>query len=925
MAEQFGLNDDMLDQWGLNDAAVGQAAQTKPVIKPGQQALAVNINASPYAPKQQPITPPGLNPQDPNDLRMIQAMQGQSPYSKNELAAAQEGVDIDRGASAKVQALMSLPDSVPEKQAILGQLTGAQTRVGPKSGKLEFIDPDTQRWTVFDGSRMAANIAGTLGPAIEGTGQLGGAVAGTAAGAGAGPAGAVAGSIAGSGVGGALGKFARITAGQALGVIPKDYPVGSDVLHAGATSAAFDLGAQGIVGGLKYARYWFKGARAFTPGEAAILGDQAKQADDLIDEVQKRTGLPFNPTIGQKVANTQLGATELGKKALGYDAALSKDNSPVMQKMEALQQQNEDALSAMFNAAQDPIVRQAVVNGKQVTLSRAQAGQTVSDAMTSIYNDTLEQAQKLVKQLPENLPASESGRIMRGALSAADQDVKRTIEDPAWAKYRDATGYNPETFSSNIKLPWSDDVRSLMSSWDSRNREAIIKAIQNDNSGLKLLFKKDEDIVSPILGQDGLPIKLGTKDNQQVDLAVLDDTIKWIRSDARKALKNKQGVSYDERDLVSLEDVLSRMRNEWLQTNKPETYSLLQDAETATRNRAALFKQGMLKDLLIKEGPDGYKLGDADALYRIITTRDDTAAAQFAKLTKAYPEAQQAARQMIFALYRKAVTDPETLAPSAKAHATFMRDYGNVIKQFFDPADYDTLRKIGGMGTVLADTQKSLREVLPRIKTVMGGLEVVNPAELGAKTLRGSYGPEQIKTATRLLQKLPGDMGQNAIEEWRSTVLDQVAKNVIDPTTGMVKINQLAKYIDGPQTATLKALLNAGANPRAATYFRDLQTVMDAANMIRSQGVGKMEDQSRGLVVKLARLVFGQFTPEARVVTFGQGMRTRQVPGQIYNAITDPEELSKLASQARVTMKQIQTANFMGALGNTLVTNGSNY
>jgi hypothetical protein len=553
-----------------------------------------------------------------------------------------------------------------------------------------------------------------------------------------------------------------------------------------------------------------------------------------------------------------------------------------------------------------------VDQGKQIALSKTQAGQNVGDALTGIYNTTLAETRALVNQLPDTLPAFEKGKIMQTALAQANKDMKSKIEDPAWAKYRDATGYNPKTFSSDIRVPWTDEVRNLMTSWNARSREAIIGAIQKDNSGLKLLFKEQPGETSKVLGPDGLPWKTTSpKAIPDVDLAVIDDTIKWLRSSARKALKNQEGVTYDDKALTDLETVLSNMRNNYLRGNKPEVYDLLQQAETATKQRADLFKTSAVADLLIKDGPNSYRLGPVEALNRIIQTRDSDAAQQFAKLTKGYPEAAEAAKQYLYALYRKAVVDPNTLTPSAKLHQGFMRDYGHVIREFFDPKDYDTLNRIGGMGTVLAEQKMVLQQVLPRVKTLLGGeLANINASNLATKTLAGNYDANMLGAATRMLRKLPD--GDELVGQWQSATLQGLAQKLVK--NGQIDQTALANVLNGSQRDVIKKLLDAGPIPRGNSYLTDLQILQDATNMVRAQGKGKLEDQSRGLIVKLARLVFGQFTPEARVVTFGQGMRSRQVPGEIYKAITDPKEMDKLAGQAQKLMKQIQLANFSSAV-----------
>lgn len=836
-----------------------------------------------------------------------------SPYSKGEQEAAQEGVDIDTGAPASVQAKVSLAPDIEYQKDALGKLLGTQTRMGPKSGQLEFLDKDSQKWTTLKGSNAIRKMASMAGGSIDATGQIVGAGAGAVGGAAAGGGfGAFAGSVIGSGVGGAAGRLVRIKAGQAAGVLPDTYPTGSDITDEGFKSAAYDLGAQGILGGLKYARYWYKGSRAFSPVEASLLGDTAAKYDDLINEVSRRAGTEFNPTLGQRVSGDKATMkTKLGKQTLGYDAALSQKNSPTVHDMEALQQGNEDTLANFLGSANDAAIRPEDLTGPMNQTGRQQAGEDVGAGITDMYNGMLEQARKLVTALPESLPASEKGKVMRDTLVAADKWAKDNVETPAWSKYREATGYNPATFSSDIKVPWNDDVRALMSSWDERNKSAIIKAIQNDNSGLKLLFKDNEDVVSPLLGSDGLPIKLGVKDNQSVDLAVLDDTIRWIRSDARKALKNKTGVSYDERDLVSLERELSGMRDGYLKESKPETFQLLQEAEAATKQRAATFKQGVLGDLLVKDGPDSFRLTDADAIYRILNSKDDSAAQAFSKIAKGSPEAMQAARQMIFAMYRRDVTDATTKVPSAKGHAEFMQQYGQVVKQFFNPADYATLDRLGGMGTVIADTEKKLRVILPGLQKVVGGeVEAMNASTLATRTLGAGFTQEKVKAASRLIKSL-GDDGQGLLAEWQGATLDALSQKLVK--NGQINLSELNKITVGDGGNTIKALLDSGPNPKGTSYINDLKTLQEAANMIRAKGKGTMEDQGSPLAVRFMRLFFGQFSPEARVITFGQKSRSRQNPGELFNAISDPQKIHDLSKQAKVMMGQVQAANIAAA------------
>lgn len=889
----FGLNDEVIEQFGLDDEQVGQAAVTKPAIRGGQAALA-----------------------PPKTTRPVYTAGGvtQTPIDQSS-PAAQAGVDVDTGAGMGTRAGLGFaPNDDYKLQYLAARLQQAykqpvQVRIGPQSKEPEFFSPKTQKWTTANGS-------GLVSGAVDAVAGLAGTVGGMALGGLTGtPVGVGAGAVGGAGVGSAVGQGINNSIAKGIGAVDKDYPIGSDVGSAGATGAAIEAVPLIGLGAIKYARYWFKGAKAFGAKEAAELGAEAAKADKLIEEIQSTSGMPFNPTVGQRVASG-MESTELGQKALGYDAALEKDPTTA-HKTRALFGANEDALVGYFEGATTPLARRTADGAYE--LSKEDATKGVAQGLTSGYDSLMSTARELVSKLPDTLPASESGSIMRGALVKADRAFKSEIEDPAWSKYRDGTGYNPKTFASDIHVPINEDLRTLMSTWDARSRNAIIKAIKSDNSELKLLGKDKDSFVAEFeWDKDGMPSLKSFKDGNSVDLTTLDDTIKWLRSDARDALKNQAGVTYSDKDLVAMERSLTHMRNDYLKDSKPELYDLLQQAEAATKLRASQFRQSAIGDLLVKDGPDSYRLSDVDAVYRLINAKDDTAAKQFMDLTKGYPEAKQQAQQMLYALYRKAVINPLTGAPSPKAHARFMRDYGNVTRQFFREEEPEILNRLGGMGTLIAQQEQQLKKVLPQVQKTLGGeFSSLNSVALAKNVLSDTMSPEKIRLTAKILRNNGQD---DLVEEWKSSVLDQLGKNLIKD--GQINSSALSKLLNGPQKETLRSLLNSGTLgtgfKNGDSYIKNLETLQEGLNMIRVQGKGAVESQSRGMMVRLARLFFGPFSAEGRTVTFGQGSRTRAVPGEIYKAITDQNELAKLAKSVDKTMGQVKKASYLGALGNII-------
>lgn len=864
------------------------------------QNAAAAAAPGPYAAK------PPINPQA--------AQMGLDPFRA---ASPFPDIDTETGADFGTrQGLGMVPeDALGEQQAYLAARLQQKykrpvmTRIGPQTGEVEFLSPKTKKWTTANRSGLAA-MGVDMGIGIPAT------VGGTAAGGLTGnPVGAVAGTVAGAAAGSGLSQVAKNAIGKKIGALPENYPVGTDLGSATAQGAAFEAGTMGVLGAAKYARYWFKGSRAFGAAEAAELGAAAAKADKIVAEIEKMSGQQFNPTVGQRVSRADMGppgadSRKIRQKALGYDAALSKDPN-TQNEILALHEGNEDALVNAFDNITDPYLKQSVESGLQQ--SQEGATEQVVFGLTSGYDELLDAARKMTAQLPEDMPAGEAGKVMRKALVEADRKFKSTVEDPAWAKYRDGTGYNPSTFESDIRVPLSDEVFNLMSKWDSRKRNALLGAIKKDNADLKVVGKEKDGWAAELdWDVDGNPVFKSLERKDDVDLATLDDTIKWLRSDARAALKNKQGVTYNEKDLVDLERAFTANRNEYLQNNRPELFDMLQEAEAATKLRASQFKNSAVGDLLIKDGPDSYRLTDEQALYRIITTSDTTAATQFAELTRGYPEAAQQARQMIYSLYRRAVIDPKTGAPRPASHANFMSDYKGVIDQFFP--DKDMLNRMGGMGTAIAREQEQLKVVLPQFKKLFGG-EIVslNSPALSRIVLSDKSPPAKVGLAVNILRR---NGQEDLIDEWQHSVLDQLGKNLIKD--GQINSNALAKFLSGQQAKSVENLLNSGSIGGGARYIRNLKTIQEALNMVRTQGKGQLDSQANGLLVRLARLFFGQFTPEARVVTFGQKNRTRVVPGEIYKAITDPAELGQLAKQADKTMGQIRKAAVVGKIGEVL-------
>ncbi len=864
---------------------------------------------SPFNPKKRYL---GLRPNVPGAPYYVKGQEGQPITLEDDLSkAASAGVDIDSGGPVGASLYSSFGTTPEEKvagySAYLKEKSGHDlpVRMGPDSKQIEFLDPTTKRWTLGAGRSPINDIAGNTGGIVENVPGMVSGVGGTVLGGSlGGPAGAVAGGVVGSGAGSAVGRALRTSIGKKVGAIPETVSTAEEAKNAGIEGAAYDLGGQAALGTLKYGRYWFKGSRPFASEEAGQLVASARSADNLVAEIEAKSGRSFNPNIAQRAqGNLKDNVRDLAvrEKALGLDKAIRQEPGDIGIASRAQQEENELALKGYLD--------NLLADDQSRFTSREKIGDSLEKGMLQAYNDHVSQAKQAIAKLPPELQASQGGAIMRTALADADSAFKKSIEDPAWASYRSAQGFDSQTFSSKIQVPWSEDTRSLMDTWDEKSKKALIAASKNDNSGLRLIFK--ETPPGSIIDTKGSPlIPKGVEES--VDLASLDDTIKWLRSDARKALNNQQGVTFNERDLVSLERTLTGMRDKFLKENHPELAAKLDSAEAASRQRATMFKRGVISDLLVKDETGAYKLSDSDAVYKIINSRDDSAAQAFSQLTKGYPQASLEAKNLLFAMYRRGVVDLKTGVPSAKNHEKFMRDYGQVMRNFFDKSDWNTLNHIGGMGEVIARDSTAIRKVLPQIRQVFGSeLESVNAPALIDWSVGRTMTPSKMRTGIAMLKKLPD--GDNLIGQWRSGVADAMAKKLVNKE-GMINENAINTILNGPQKEGIEMLFNQGNRPGGTAMIRGLETLRDAARMIRETSKKELPSQQRGPLIRLLRLLVPQFGTESRMITFGQRTREAAVPSTIYRALTDPNEMTRLASQTNRLMRQIQLANISSSV-----------
>ncbi len=794
-------------------------------------------------------------------------------------AAAKAGVNIDSRQPSLESLKAGFAANPSEKNAFLTTAIAtrygaeAVTREGPDSGQLEFYNPESGRWELAEPNAMAM-----LPDLIEAVPATLGAVGGGAVGSAGGPVGAAAGGAGGAALGQAAGHAAKLKIGQAFGLNESmsNTSIASDSAKEGALAGAFDLGGSALYGGYRGIKAVIFGKQFLKPEQAAELLNAQARADKLIREVNSQvpsvTGDLFKPFTAQIAPETSG-----GRKLLEASGQVMSD--PVVGPKLAKQvENNEFALGAYFDNTVLPsrMGLDAPHQGAE-PLKAAVAGerQGSTDPLAAARDNATDAAATRMNAIQTPNPAMAGSKVRAGIVEK--YQAARKAKNDAYAEYQAEAGYNGNGVSS-IGIPVSDELLSQQ-----KALKAQIKRIP---------------LKSAAAGKKELLLKKGST----INLADLDTMLKQLRADQRAARRGKLNIPYNELDSKRLEETLTNMRNDYLDSHHPEARAALEKAEQAAFEEANTFKYGLAKNLLVKDG-GAYKLSDAKVITTILRNKDPKAASEIAEILDSDPEAKLAAQNYIFALYRKAVTMRSDRAkPVYDKHKEFMEQYGPVIREFFDPAQEAKLHEIGGFAESIAKNTENLK-LMNSIwnRSYKGKIDRLTSEALTDRVFTKSFSNDDVRNIARIAERYSPDI----LASWRAGVADKLRERMFKD--GMIDGAGLTK-LTGDMDTMLK--LRTIFGPK---YMQNLETLKKATDMVRRVPADINLPNKATFWTDFARSTYAApMTREGRIVSMFQNTRSRALANKIYRALTDPAELNKLATRTQRTMERIMQINVGG-------------
>lgn len=849
---------------------------------PWEQFAAAPVgDTTPYKSEQQPRTFTGyFAPPKGIDIPKI------DPVSQNDRAAADAGVNIDTKLNYSDSVTSWLAANPEERDAFIAESVKAQyqlgdtdIRRGPQSGKVEFFNPTTNRWTVAEPAAFS-NLPGALEEGLSIVGGVLGAIGGSAAG----PAGTISGGAGGTLVGRATGSVIRDQWSKALG-LSKDltgFESINNALGEGLWDANAALIGDAIYGAGRGAKTWIFGREILKPAEAEALVQAQKRAERLVREINTGSGTDlFKPTHAQVGRGVVVGDKAIGEELFTKQGQIETDPR-VGGLLAAHQDASERALQLYFENETLPFRLGGVDTSAEggAGLKRAIADEkfNATQAPTAELDAAQRGAARSLYGIQRGDPQQTGAMIRERILTKYNEATAKTRD--AYKEYEDLIQINPEDGTSAIKVPFSGEVRQLNARIGMEAERALLTGQSN---ATKELVLKSED-------------------GDFVDLADIDKLLKSLRSDLRKDSKNKLGYSMDSTNARKLESALEKMRNDYLEENHPDVLDALTKAERAQIEESAAFGDGLMRSLLVKD-QGVYKLSDAKVVRAILVNRDPKAAKQISDILRTDPAAMVEAQNFLMALYRSQVAkDPNKLIPDYAKHKKFVENYGGVLREFFGDKQMDQLRQIGGMSEVIkknTDNLKSLNSMWA--KDFKGKIERLSSEELVNGVLADKFSIAEINK----LKHIAGVYGPDVVEGWKAGVAEDVRRRIFDGD--YIRPEGLQKLVDDPN---MLARLNAVFG---ASYSKSLQTLNEAAKLIRQSPRSQVLPSKNTGYSDAARVLYAPpLSREGVALSAGVRSRERQRSTKIYNALTSAEELARLTNRTKRTIRNLKIAQTTG-------------
>lgn len=819
------------------------------------------------------------------------------PWTDEDKAVANSGVDIITGAPYGLRNLVDLASTEKEKLAAINHYFASKgiyqegARIGPVSHEIEYKNPDTGRYTLYS-PRTAGLSAPTVPNAAT---QL---MTGTGA-----TVGAFFGGIPGAAFGAGTGRWAAETGkmiiNAALGNSRGDTGEYTRNLvgTAGGEALASLAGSGASFVGNKLGKFVIYGPIAkdvFSKAEAPLVLSKAQEAQEsLADYYKLADSRNFKPDVAQ------LSGDPAAHLAMQH-GALGSEYTQIMYKRR--QDANISDLQQTFKKVTDAY--------KDPDVPPLTSGQGIQE-----WQQQLRDAQKAQLELQKSVAEGEAKRQAGGYVDVNKTDaVQRVTEALNLIKDEDKAGVDKAYGDLAVKLGVPAQVAYEKNSDRLLQSQQFAIPFQFSKVGLtKLNNMLDEAVRLGNVDPDLMKAKMGAipegwlfKDeegkpgivNDPKDLYAVIQSLQSLRTGLRAANFRSKGIL--EPDAQAMAQVAEIMRNDITEMFRlrgdPEVLDTFEQAEQAAKQYAMRWRGTILGEAAKKQ--DGYTTPTYNqGVAQALLSNNREANRELAGILDGDPMAKDEVRQMLLGIYRNHYMN-EDGTPTPRLHQKFLKDFQEPLNAFFTMDENKQLGQMGQFAKTIEDATAKIARLnqawnsQPFGKLAsMNSLAISRAAFSNSKDLAG-VGTWLARENPELLKQLQSDTAQ------------QIADRVMGK--GTISTTQLDNILSETKYPAIRDIM-------PHEYMANLRTIANAAKI---QGRLPEEFKTDPNLLKYAvRGVIGYFGPEARWYHFMTKVRQLTSSRLMYNALSSPENMQEFIKAQNLPVEKARRAGVLSVLG----------
>jgi len=807
--------------------------------------------------------------------------------------AEQAGVSINNPATSNARFAVSLGYNQNQKiLAVKNTMSklfkqDIDVRIGPDTGELEYFNPRTNSYALVDKPGLDfGDIADLGGDAMVLIPDLAATVVGTIYTGGNIPAGIAAGALAAG-----VGEFMRLKLGQKLYDINMDLS-DEELLNeafktAGISATAGVLGV-GAAKLIKGANNILKG-RIFKDVDEGIKTSEservldAKNIEDQINLKLEDAGINAKLKYTLAEASDDKGLLAIQKafedtRRLGYTKEFGEASLKKAQALNSYFKLLKDKYGSATGSTYD--------TGKDLVKILDERNTEVIKNLIKKQEASDELLTKSVFKLPDgNLKTT--GVEFRNIISQLSDNYKKEVAEAA-AKLDEVTNLK----SINTKLI-SDAINKL----SNQQKQDFIKLAEVEG-----LFKKEL-------------FELLENPNATIPLASARQTISTLGSLIRKSEKGL--AAGDDVAVGALKTLKNAFTNQVKKDAGPEYLNELQRFNDIVIKNKELLNNDIIAKITNREIGNVLKIGD-EAIFETTFKKGvgaDKVAKQVHEVISQSPDAMNAYKNSIFDFYKAKVLN-EAGKPNLVKHNAFMKDYEKILKVFFSEAEFNQIKRIGGLQKNIEKTNKIVSNITKELnRSFEGRLLNSSPQEIFNKIYKpGNIG--EIKTLKNILQKNP-----DIYKKFQRDVITDLNERVFTRSDKL----SLDRVLDAD---AFNKYLNGGGGERGfksvlteifgKDYVKDLETLNRALQIASRKAPGLQEGVVGSAFTDLIRARLGQFTLAGRLFTAGRRIFQAASNRVIARALLDPNSLKDLLALRNLKTNSKQAAVILAKLGGSI-------